>query len=93
MKLKTIITKIKIGGTNCHHVFGISYWSAEDGAKLYEDIKKVYEMPGGKERYWDQTPLEYCAKNYQVEVRNCSFDDITEIDSFADLKRLDPTYR
>ena len=50
-------------------------------------------MPGGKERYWDQVSLEYCIDNYTVEVRECTFDDIVEIDSFADLKRLDPIYR
>ncbi len=88
-----VITKVKIGGNDCHHMFGISYWNEEAGAKLYDDIKKVYEMPGGKERYWDQVPLEYCLNNYTVEVRECTFDDIVEIDSFADLKRLDPIYR
>ncbi len=88
-----VITKVKIGGNDCHHMFGISYWNAEAGAKLCDDIKKVYEMPGGKERYWDQVSLEYCIDNYTVEVRECTFDDIVEIDSFADLKRLDPTYR
>lgn len=88
-----IITKVKIGGNDCHHMFGISYWNEEAGAKLYDDIKKVYDMPGGKERYWDQVPLEYCKCNYNVEVRECTFHDIVEIDSFADLKKLDPTYR
>lgn len=88
-----IITKLKIGGNNCHHLYGVSYWNAEDGAKLYDDIKKVYEMPGGKERYWDQVALEYCISNYQVEVRNCTFNDIIEIDSYSDLKKLDPVYR
>lgn len=88
-----VITKVKIGGNDCHHMFGISYWNAEAGAKLCDDIKKVYEMPGGKERYWDQVPLEYCLNNYNVEVRECTFDDIVEIDSFADLKRLDPIYK
>ena len=88
-----VITKLKIGGTDCHHVFGISYWTADDGAKLAEDLKKVYEMPGGKERFWDQVPLEYCKENYEIEVRNCTFDDIVEIDSYSDLKKLDSTYR
>lgn len=88
-----VITKVKIGGNNCHHMYGISYWNEEAGAKLYDDIKKVYEMPGGKERYWDQVSLEYCKDNYTVEVRECTFDDIVEIDSFADLKKADPTYR
>ena len=88
-----VITKVKVGGNNCHHMFGISYWTEEAGAKLCDDIKKVYEMPGGKERYWDQVPLEYCLRNYTVEVRECTFNDIVEIDSFADLKKIDPTYR
>lgn len=87
-----IITKLAIGGSNCHHMFGISYWNAEDGAKLQEDIKRVYEMPGGRERYWDQVSLEYCIRNYKVEVRECTFDDIIEIDSYNDLKKLDNTY-
>ena len=87
-----VITKLTIGGSNCHHMYGISYWNAEDGAKLFDDIKKVYEMPGGKERYWDQVSLEYCLKNYQVEVRNCTFEDIIEIDSYLDLKKLDSSY-
>lgn len=88
-----VITKVKVGGNNCHHMYGVSYWNQEAGAKLYDDIKKVYEMPGGKERYWDQVPLEYCLCNYTVEVRECTFDDIVEIDSFADLKKIDPIYR
>ena len=87
-----IVIKQAVGGTNCHHMFGISYWNEEDGAKLYEDIKYVYEMPGGKERYWDQVALEYCQNNYKIEVRECTFDDIIEIDSFSDLKKLDGTY-
>lgn len=88
-----VITKVKIGGNDCHHMYGVSYWNEEAGAKLCDDIKKVYEMPGGKERYWDQVPLEYCLANYTVEVRECTFEDIVEIDSFSDLKKIDPIYR
>jgi CTP:phosphocholine cytidylyltransferase-like protein len=88
-----VITKLKVGGINCHHMFGISYWNKQDGAKLAEHIKKVYEMPGGKERYWDQVALEYFIKEYEVTVRECTFNDITEIDTFSELKKLDETYR
>lgn len=87
-----IITKIKIGGINCCHMFGISYWNSEDGAKMSEHIKAVYNMPGGKERYWDQVALEYFVKEYKIEVRECTFEDIIEIDNYSDLKRLDKTY-
>ncbi|MDR2210835.1 MAG: NTP transferase domain-containing protein [Spirochaetaceae bacterium] len=86
------ISKLKVGGKNCHHMFGISYWDEKDGAKMAEHIKEVYQMPGGKERYWDQVALEYFIKDYNIEVRECSFKDIIEIDTFTDLKRLDRTY-
>jgi CTP:phosphocholine cytidylyltransferase-like protein len=88
-----IITRVRVGGRNCHHMFGISYWNQTDGAKLADHIKQVYEMPGGKERYWDQVALEYFIKDYTVEVRECTFDDIIEIDTFNELKKLDETYR
>lgn len=87
-----VITKLCIGGSNCYHMYGISYWNEEDGKKLEEDIKKVFDMPGGKERYWDQVALEFCLKNYQVEVRPCTFEDIIEIDTYNDLKNIDHTY-
>ena len=88
-----IITKVRVGGRNCHHMFGISYWNQTDGAKLADHIKQVYEMPGGKERYWDLVPLEYFIRDYAVEVRECSFEDIIEVDTFNELKNLDDTYR
>jgi CTP:phosphocholine cytidylyltransferase-like protein len=88
-----IITRLGVGGTNCHHMFGISFWNQTDGAKLAEHIKQVYQMPGGKERYWDQVALEYFVKDYAVEVRECTFDDIIEIDTFNELKNLDENHR
>lgn len=87
------VNKMAIGGQNCYQMVGISYWTAEDGKKLYRDSREVFNAPGGKERYWDQVPLEICIKNYKVSIRECSFDDIIEIDTFNELKQLDETYR
>lgn len=78
--------------TGLYQEVGISYWSELDGARLAEHIKEVYEMPGGKERYWDQVPFNYFKKQYQVSIRECSFDDIIEIDTFRELKQIDKTY-
>ncbi len=86
------ITKLALGGTNCHHLYGISYWTAEDGARLAEHLKAVYESPGGKERYWDQVALEYYLHDYAVTIRECQFADIAEIDTYRELKQIDPTY-
>ena len=87
-----IIKEQKIGGENCAQMVGISYWTQEDGRKLSEDIEITYNMPGGKERYWEQVPLRYCKNNYSVEVRYCEHSDITEIDTFAELKAIDKSY-
>ena len=73
-------------------MYGISYYTAKDGKQLSKDIEKVYNMPGGKERYWDQVPLDICKANYKVNVRECKENDIIEIDTFNELKKIDPIY-
>lgn len=87
-----IIRELNVGGRDCYHMYGISYWDAQDGAKLAEDLDQVYRMPGGKEKYWDEVALRVCHKNYQVEVRPCFEGDIVEIDTFNELKKIDPVY-
>lgn len=87
-----VISKMGIGGRNCHQMIGISYWTEEDGIKLEKDIENIYTAPGGKERYWDQVPLEYCINNYSISVRECKFEDIIEIDTYNELKAIDKSY-
>ena len=87
-----IITGLHVGGTDCCHMFGISYWDAEDGTKLAGHVEEVYNSPGGKERYWDQVALDYYLPEYKIGIRPCTFDDIVEIDTFRELKKLDETY-
>lgn len=86
------IKSLALGGTNCYHMYGISYWTAEDGARLQKDIEKVYTMPGGKQRYWDQVVFDYCLDHYKITVRPCTFSDVIEIDTFNELKQIDPGY-
>lgn len=87
-----VITEEKVGGTDCHQMVGISYWSEADGIKLANDLNEVYLSTGGKERYWEQVPLVYKKENYQVYVRECKSEDITEIDTFNELKAIDNRY-
>jgi len=87
-----VITEVSVGGTNCHQMSGISYWDAEAGAKLANDIEEVYKSPGGKERYWDQVPFVYKKDNYKVYVRECQKCDIVEIDTYNELKKIDKLY-
>ena len=87
-----IIVEEKVGGLDCWQMVGISYWDEADGHKLSQHIKEAYEMPGGKERYWEQVPLIVFKDHYQVRVRECLDEDIVEIDTFRELKALDKTY-
>lgn len=82
----------KIGGVNCYQEYGISYWDNEAGRMLASDLKEAYEMPGGKELFWDKIPLEVFHDKYKVEVRRCEEGDIVEIDTFRELKELDKSY-
>lgn len=87
-----VIVEEKVGGTDCWQMVGISYWNYEDGEKLQRDIQTAYEMPGGKEKYWEQVPLVVYKDNYKVAVRECHEKDIVEIDTFKELKQIDKTY-
>lgn len=87
-----IITKEKIGGYNCYQMYGISYYDEETAKKMEIDIEKVYNAPGGKEKYWEQVMLDVYKNNYQIAIRPCNEGDIIEIDTFNELKSVDKTY-
>ena len=89
---KGYITKVKVGGENVHHMFGISYWTREDAEKMEHDIEKVFQSPGGRERYWDEVALRECIDNYKVWVREVEKGDIIEIDTYNELKQIDSIY-
>ena len=87
-----IIREEKVGGTDCWQMVGISYWNHDDGQKLSQDIAEIYAAPGGRERYWEQVPLVYRKNRYKVELRECTAEDVVEIDTFRELKQIDKTY-
>lgn len=87
-----VIVEQKVGGLDCWQEIGISYWDAESATQLAVDIPKAFELPGGHERFWDQVPLTIFPKNYRVEVRPCTIEDIVEIDTFNELKAIDRAY-
>ena len=87
------IQSLKVGGLDCYHEFGLSYWTKEDGKKVCEHLEHVFrEVPGGKERYWDQVIFDYHMEDYSIHIRPCTFSDIVEIDTFNELKQIDPIY-
>lgn len=88
-----VIKKLQVGGTDCYHMYGLSYWNEADGTRLCGHLEEAYNnMPGGKERYWDQVALEFFLAEYKIRVRPCHFSDIVEIDTFNELKKIDANY-
>lgn len=87
-----LIVKEKIGGENTYQMIGVSYYDSKDGKKMKKDIQEVFDQPGGKEKYWEQTMLVERKKEYNIYIRECDKEDIIEIDTFSELKQLDKTY-
>ena len=86
------INKIDVGGHDCYQMVGISYWTAEDGKKLSYHAEKVFNSPGGKEKYWDEIALSIFAADYKIRIRECSFEDVIEIDTLSELQAIDSSY-
>ena len=88
-----VIKSIAVGGVDCYQMVGISYWDQNDGLKMNDDIEYVFKSPGGKEKYWDVIALDVRKKNHTLHVRPCLQEDIIEIDTFNELKEIDPIYK
>lgn len=87
-----IITKQKVRGHKCYHMYGISYYTYNDGKKLRKDLEKVYKEQRKTQKYWEQVPLDICKDNYKIKIKECNKEDIIEIDTFDELKEVDKTY-
>ena len=65
---------------------------ARAGAFLLQGLRHRDRLPGGKELYWDQVPLKIFADRYEVHKKKKKKEDIVEIDTFSELKAIDPAY-
>ena len=87
------IKEVNVGGQNCYHMYGISYWDTPSALKMSTDVETVYNMhPDGKQKYWDEVSLRFCKDNYDVLVRPVYDGDIIEIDTYEELKAVDSIY-
>ncbi len=86
------ITTELLGDFDAWKNCGVSYWNETDGKMLAEHIKEAYERPGGKELFWEEVPLRIYSGSYQVAIAPCDERDVTEIDTYRELKAVDGTY-
>lgn len=80
------------GGENCHHLFSIYYLNSKDGAKIPQQLEEMFNCEDGHNMFWDMVPMNRYNSEYHIEVRECCFDDISEIDTYQELQELDNEY-
>lgn len=81
-------------GENAYQMVGIYYWSEADGKKLAEHLEEVYlHAEGGKDRYWETIPNWDYHDQYKIKIVPCEQTDIVEIDTYDELKAIDPSYK
>lgn len=88
------ITDLHKGGKNCHHMYGIAYYNEEMGNLFAEKVGDVFDnMLGGKDHFWDDVLCHFYVDLSDIYVRECTFQDTMEIDSFEELCEIDEHYR
>lgn len=80
------------GGENCHHLFSMYYMSAESGELLPDQLSEMYNSEGGRDLFWDIAPMNRYNSQHHIEIRECCFSDISEIDTYEELQQLDSDY-
>ncbi len=75
-------------GTDCYRMFGISYWTAEDGEKLDRYLEEAFSVNRQWEKYWDEISMMDHLEDFSIYVRPCRFTDLLEIDTYEELMEL-----
>lgn len=90
---KGFVANQKIGGENCYQTAGTYFWSETDAKKLQSDLRETFEnTPGGRDIFWELVPHQIHQEKYKIKIIPCDQKDTTEIDTFEDLRRIDPRY-
>lgn len=76
-------------GTNCYRMFGISFWTEEDGAKLADYLEESFAVRREWKKYWDEISMMDHLEEFDIYVRPCSFEDVLEIDTYEELMTLE----
>lgn len=86
------IIRLSPGGSNCFKDTGIFYWSSKDGIKLSEFINDICSDTKNWNRYWSSVPFVSHKEHFNSFIRECSPEDVIEIDTLEELMALDSSY-
>ena len=73
----------------CHQMLGLSYWTAADGARLARCANALYAEEQYRQLYWDEIILKYHPHECDVYIRECTREDVWEIDTVEELRALE----
>ena len=73
----------------CHQMLGLSYWTAEDGRRLAACANELYREERYRQLYWDEIALKYYLPDFSVHIRECTREDVWEIDTVEELRALE----
>lgn len=81
----------RTGGRGGWELHSVSFWSKEDGERLRAHLVQEFTA-GNRDIYWDDVALFCHSGDYRLGIRPISRDALWEIDSFDELKQIDPLY-
>lgn len=82
----------RTGGRNGWQLYSISRWNKTDGANLKKHVETEFMLKKNRQLYWDDIPLFCYPDHYTLGITEMGKDDVLEIDSFDELKNIDPMY-
>ena len=87
-----VISCSRTGGNKGWQLYSISRWTESDGRLLAGLVEKEFES-GNTQIYWDDVPMFCHFDKFELGIREMAKDDVIEIDSYEELKQLDPLYK
>lgn len=85
------IVDVVIGGEKNYIMSGISFWTNEESQKIRYYLNKYILDENKKNFYWDNI-IKDNIKKFCLKIFPLSSEDITEIDTFEELKKVDSKY-
>lgn len=82
----------RTGGAGGWQLYGISRWTASDAATLRAHLEELFIAERRTELFWDDIALFCRPGSYSLGVYPMETGSVIEIDSYAELLQLDPSY-
>ena len=80
------------GGNTGWQLFGVCHLSEADGTLLRKYLEEEYVRNRRYDIYWDDVAMFLHREAFRFQVHPIRWGDIQEIDSYAELQAMDPSY-